>query len=145
MHAQLLVVPAGELVGRKSANEIIRIHRRRGNQRQHVAVAHIHDDDRAAHLRAGACAQRALGGLLNPHVQRQHDRLPGLGGGPHAFGLAIAQIIYEHRLPARPAPQLFIKATFDTHHAAIIRQPIGEISFLALGRTVVAAHITQHV
>ena len=86
-----------------SLDKIIRVERRRRNHRQHVAAAHVHDDNRAARIRALMRRERFLRRALDVEVNRQHDIVARLRLAPDVFRLAIAELLTStDSPPARP-------------------------------------------
>ena len=99
----------------------------------------------AARVRALRRRERFRRRLFEVHIQRQHDVVARFGRTQNVCGLPITEIVHQHGFRARPSPQFRVKTAFNAHHAAIIRQTIGERGILALLRTVVALQIAQQM
>ena len=105
----------------------------------------VHYDHRAARAGTVDALQRPLGRLLNAQVNRQHHILAGLGRTPDVLGLAVADVVHQHRLGASHAAQLFVQTILDADDATVIRQAVGEEGLFAFHRAVVALQMADHV
>ena len=106
---------------------------------------HVHDDNGSARLCAPARHQRMFGRLLEVLIDGEHDILARFGMVPEVLRLAIALAVDQHRLRSGRSAELGVVAGLNPDHAPVIGQPVGEIGFLALRRTVVAPQIAQHM
>ena len=133
------LAPGGGGERRNEAREVVA---RRARKGEHLAVPGVQDDCRAA-----AVAERALGGALQPGVDREDDvaALDGVRGG---IGLALVaeHVDAEHlgaaaagedaveRLLDAPAPEQLVRGVVERRGAGLVGAGLGGVGVRRVGR-----------
>ena len=84
---------------------------------------------------------RLLGGLLDAHVNCEHDIFPRFRGVQNSFRLTITLIVYEHGFCTSVAMQFFFTASFNSDDTAKVQQSVSKITFFTFHRTIIPHEI----